>query len=344
MSAAPPPTPTDLLDLPKVDLYRRLGGALTSAASPLQSNQSSTASANPARDMLAEHSLPQTIESWEGRMAQNEAEMASSMGLQTALRTVVETAQAENIAHLELAVSPAALAGALGSPEAAFDALVDALEAIHLDEGPSLGWLISVLAATPPDDLARIVGLARERKQAGIFGLVVRLAAEDPAEVDDMLVETSAADLPMMVHLAPDVTAEAAFERLSRLAPARIAFGNRTLLSLEALAWIRQNRPTLLVCLSAERATGMWAGPDVHPIIQMIQAGMQVNLATWAPGLLRHSLTGEYQLAAESHGLTLEALRGLSLAGVQASFLPKVPKRDLERKFEDTIFGFPTGV
>jgi len=342
MSAAPPPTSTDLLDLPKVDLYRRLGGALTSGASPLQGSQAPTAGVNPA-DTLAELPLPQTMESWERRMAQNEARIASSMGLQTALRAVVETAQADNIAHLELAVSPAALADAFGSLEAAFDALVDGLEAIHLDEGPSLGWLISLMAATPPDELARIVGWARERKQAGILGLVVRMAAEDPAEADDLLVKTSAAELPIMVHLAPDITPEVTFERLSRLAPARIAFGNQTLHSLGALAWIRQSRPALLVCLSAERAAGMWAGPDVHPIIQMIQAGMQVNLATWAPGLLGHSLTGEYQLAAESQGLTLEALRGLSLAGVQASFLPKVPKRDLERKFEDTIFGFPTG-
>jgi adenosine deaminase len=343
MSAAPRPTPTDLLALPKVDLYRRLGGALTSAASPVLRKQASSAAGDPASDTRAAHAIPLSMDAWQKRMAENEAQMASSIGLQAALRAVVESARVDHVAHLELAVSPVALAGALGSPEAVFDALVHALEEIHLDGGPSLGWLISVAASPPLDDLAQIVSLAREHKHAGILGLAVRLAAEDPLEADDLLVDTLAADLPMMAHLAPDIASDAAFERLTRLAPARIAFGSQTLHSLDALGWIRQNRPALLVCLSAERATGMWAGHDAHPIVQMIQAGMQVSLATWAPGLLTHSLTDEYLLAAESLGLTLEALRGLTLAGVQASFLPKVPKRQLERVFEDTIFGFPTG-
>jgi len=343
MPAVPPPTPTDLLALPKVDLYRRLGGALTSAAASLLRKQTSWASADPPRDTTAAHQMSLSMDAWHGRMAENEAKMASSIGLQAALRAVVESARGDNLAHLELAVSPVALAGAIGSPEAAFDALAQAFERIHLETGLSLGWLISVEAAPPLDQLAQILRWARERKEAGILGMAVRLASDDPFEADDLLVETLAADLPMMVHLAPDIAPDAAVERLNRLAPARIAFGNKILQSLDALAWIRQNRPAVLVCLSAERATGLWAGDDPHPIVQMIQAGMQVNLATWAPGLLERSLTDEYQLAAGSLDLTLESLRGLTLAGVQASFLPKVPKRYLEREFEDTIFGFPTG-
>lgn len=327
MPAAPRPTPTDLLALPKVDLYRRLGGALTSAASPFTNKQG----------------LP-SIDAWSPWMDQIEAQMASSNGLQAGLRAVIETARRDNIAHLELAVSPVALAAALGSLEAAFDALARVLEEVHLEQGPSLGCLISVASAPTMERLAQVASLARERKQAGILGLVARLTAEDPAEADDLLAETLGSDLALMVHLAPDIQPDAAFERLERLAPARIAFGNRTLQNIEALGWIRQSRPAMLVCLSAERAAGIWSGEEAHPIVQMIQAGMQVNLATWAPGFLATDLTGEYQMAAESLGLTLEALRGLTLAGVQASFLPKLPKRQLERQFEDIIFGFPTGV
>jgi len=323
MSAAAPPTSSELIALPKVDLFRRLGGALASPSGP-------DGSWRPSMDALNR------------MMAENETRLASNGALPQVLRSVMDSVQADNIAHLELAVSPAALGVAVGSLEAAFDELAVARSSLQPGAAPSFGWLISVAAADPVDELARSVTLARERGDDGVLGLAVLLAAGDPTEADALLAEAQIGGVPMMVQLSPDVAPDWASERLTRIAPSRIAFGNQSLHSLDALAWIRRHRPVVLVCLNAERAVGVWPSDDKHPLTQMIQAGMQVNLASWAPGLLGGTLTDDYRLAAESLGLSLEALRGLTLAGVQASFLEHRQKRRLEREFENAIFGFPT--
>ncbi len=277
------------------------------------------------------------------QMAENETRLAASGGLAAALHAVVEDARKDNVAHLELAVSPAALAGPLGSIEGALDALALASSALPAEGRPTVGWLVSVAASVSRNDLAQMAGWVRERMGDGILGVVLRLAADDPPEADDQLSDNLPSDLPIMVQLAPDISPDVILPRLTRLAPARVAFGNAALRSLDAMGWIRQNRPAQVVCLSAERSIGMGSSDPVHPMVGMIQAGMQVGLATWAPGLLERTLTNEYRLAADQVGLTLETLRGLTLASVQASFLPERQKRHFEREFEATIFGFPTG-
>lgn len=274
-------------------------------------------------------------------MGENEARLAAADGLVAAVAAELDSARADNIAHMELAVSPKALARATGSLGEALQSLERAIDAAPDEGAPSLGWLIDLQAGEPADDVAKIIGWAQGRGAAGVLGLVVGLAADDPPGADQRLASAAADGVPLMVRLAEDMPPESIVPRLVRLAPARIAFASAVIHSLDTMGWIRQNHPAIVVCFSAEQSSGLWAGVAVHPVIAMIQAGMQVSLATWAPGPLQTSLTDEYRRAAEGLDLTLEALRGLALAGVQASFLPARQKRRLERAFEDAIFGFP---
>jgi adenosine deaminase len=324
MPAGPPSILDDLLELPKVDLYRRLGDA----ALPEVSHPGS----------------PLSLAAIEGQLDQAEAQLASTDGLEKALEDAIETAQDDHVAHLEVAVSPRAVAEALGSLEAALDLLEATLQSPPNQDALSLGWLIHTPAGGPLDGLERTVAWAVEHLDMGVLGLSVHLAAGDPSQADELLEQGRDSGLPMMAQLAEDLPVEHAAERLARLTPARIAFGSRLLHSLDALAWIRRDRPALLMCLAAELAIGAWDGASADPTLQMIQAGMQVSLASWAPRSVGGSLTRNYQLAVENMGLSMESLRGVTLAGVQASFLPSRAKRRLERQFEDAIFGFPTGV
>jgi aminodeoxyfutalosine deaminase len=347
MPGAPSPTFDELLLLPKVDLFRRLGGALTAdELDRLQAGEPDTLLDPASRLTLDEGKQPHppsVLEDLEARLDGMENRLAASPGIPALVAAVSAAAREDHVAHLEMAVSPAALASSMGSLQAVFEGLRRATQVDRLDGSPSLGWLISVSASDPVPDLTKIVRLVLDEGTPSILGLAVRLSQGASKDATPVLVEARHAGMPLLLQLEPGLDAEAAYDSLKALEPTRIVFASQLLHSMGALGWIREHRPALIVCLSAESAVFTQDAGTAQPLMQMIQAGMQVSLATWVPGLTGRGLTDDYQLAAQTPGLSLEAMRGLTMAGVQASFLGKAQKRQLEREFEDAIFGFPSG-
>jgi aminodeoxyfutalosine deaminase len=342
MPATPAPTFDDLFALPKVDLFRRLGGALDAGAlADLRGPASPHGQDSTPGLTSVDHWITGSWPTMQARMAAVEAWMASAQLLQPAVQAITRAAEAEAVAHVELAVSPTALVAPMGSLEAAVDGLSRALPAQPPEASTSVGWLLDVAASEPMGELARIAELALDHREAGVLGLAVRLAVDNASAADALLAEARQAGLSLQVQLWPDLEVDAALPRLEEIRPSRIAFGGRLIQSLDALGWIRERRPAMVVCPSSESALGQPRQSASQMLMGMIQAGMQVSLATWAPGPLGRSLTDEYLQVAQELGFSLESLRGLTLAGVQGSFLTKGLQRRLERQFEASIFGFP---
>ena len=63
-----------------------------------------------------------------------------------------------------------------------------------------------------------------------------------------------------------------------------------------------------------------------------------VTLNSDDPPMFGSNLLGEYILAAEKFGFTLEQLRELAANAVEASFLPPTRKLDLLRKVEQYAY------
>jgi adenosine deaminase len=65
----------------------------------------------------------------------------------------------------------------------------------------------------------------------------------------------------------------------------------------------------------------------------MVDAGLNVIIADDDPGLFPTTLADEYRIAADDLGLSRSALRAMSLAGVDACWLPDADKAALRQRF-----------
>jgi adenosine deaminase len=68
-------------------------------------------------------------------------------------------------------------------------------------------------------------------------------------------------------------------------------------------------------------------------IAAMLDAGLNVILASDDPGMFPTTLTGEYRIAADNLGVTRDRLRRIALAGVEASWLPEPEKARVRARF-----------
>jgi adenosine deaminase len=77
-----------------------------------------------------------------------------------------------------------------------------------------------------------------------------------------------------------------------------------------------------------------------HPLPRMLTVGLQVTLNTDDPSICRINLSGEYQVAHEELGISLETLRTLVLNAVRGSFLPEEKRLALTGKLEREFSAF----
>ena len=125
-----------------------------------------------------------------------------------------------------------------------------------------------------------------------------------------------------------DDVMEAASLGVSRIGHGiHIAFGAEP---QRTAAWIARARERGLhfeVCPSSNVHTGAVASLAVHPIRDMIAAGLSVSCSTDNRLMSGVTLTGELEALRAETALTHDQLAGLMRSGVEASFLPR-EKRD----------------
>jgi aminodeoxyfutalosine deaminase len=332
--------PSDhVLDFPKIDLYRRLGGTFDAEA--LAGLGTRTPAPEPTPGSVSNVT---DWDAWQLKMQSLEAGLTDQGSFAAAVRSLAGQADRAGIRHIEIAVEVESLnSGGRADEEAILAVLRRAVEDFNYPASPSLGWLILTSLSAPAATVAEALALAAAGRGMGVLGLAVRLSPHDSADCDRVVAGAQGLKVPVVVELDPAVAVGSVTSRLEVLAPRRIVFGRGLLIDLGALAWIREHRPGMVVCPAADRALGLGddlAGPQLQA---MIQAGMQVSLGTWAPSLLGSDLEGDLQRLLTQGQLSDESLFGLMLAGVQASFLGSREKRELEREFEAAIFGFPSG-
>ncbi|RXH57981.1 adenosine deaminase [Granulicella sibirica] len=80
--------------------------------------------------------------------------------------------------------------------------------------------------------------------------------------------------------------------------------------------------------------TGCCADFDAHPVKEYFDRGLMVTLNSDDPPMFGSNLLGEYILAYERYGFTLEQMRELAANSVEASFLPAERKIALLQKVE----------
>jgi adenosine deaminase len=75
--------------------------------------------------------------------------------------------------------------------------------------------------------------------------------------------------------------------------------------------------------------TGVVSSLKVHPLMQMLDLGLNVTLDTDDPSISQITLSDEYRQAYSGLGMGLPAIQRCILASAQASFLPDQEREQL---------------
>ncbi|MEW6567653.1 MAG: adenosine deaminase [Chloroflexota bacterium] len=255
-------------------------------------------------------------------------------------REAIADAAADNVRYLELRFTPAALAEARQFPLAEVVGWVlEAAEQEAEARGIRVGMVMGINRREPISLAEQVAELAIQRR-GRVVGLdLAGNEIEFPADpFSAIFAAARQAGLGITVHAGEWTGAESVRRAIEVMGAERIGHGVHVLEDPAVAALARERRTVFEVCLSSNLHTGVVARLEDHPLPRMLDAGLQVTLNTDDPGISNIRLSGEHLLAVEGLGCSLETLKGLTLAAVQAAFLPRKDKARLEAQLQAELF------
>jgi adenosine deaminase len=331
--------------LPKVDLHRHLEGSLrVETLAELVRNEHLDLPTDEARlRALAQ------ISPWDPRASQTFLSKFEFLRqfyrspeiVERTVRETVADAAADGVRYLELRFTPAALAQARQYPLGeVFDWVIEASAAEARDRGIGVGLIASVNRQEPIRTAEQVAQLAADRRGA-IAGLdLAGNEADFPADPFRQVFGAAKQDgLGITIHAGEWSGPAAVRQAIEALGADRIGHGVRTLEDPSLVALAKERRIVFEVCLTSNLHSGAVLNPSEHPLPRMLEAGLQVVIGTDDPGISGTTLSDEFLLAIELLDLSMESLKGLTLAAAQAAFLLRREKAMLEKELRQAFFG-----
>lgn len=128
--------------------------------------------------------------------------------------------------------------------------------------------------------------------------------------------------LHVLPHAGELAGPERIWEVLRELGAERIGHGVRCLEDPALVEHLRAHAIPLEVCPSSNVCLSVAASWGEHPLPRLLDAGLEVSLASDDPPLFGTDLVQEYLRAAEAFGWGPERLRALAAASIEHAFMP----------------------
>ncbi len=247
-------------------------------------------------------------------------------------REAIEDAAKDNIRYLELRFTPVALSKAERFPlDQVIDWVIEGARAGEETYGVITRLIASVNRHESPDLAEQVAWLAMERKHKGIVGLdLAGNEAEFPAKPFlGVFHEAQQEGLHITIHAGEWGGAANVAEAIEVFGTKRIGHGVRVMEDDEVVALARDAGTIFEVCLTSNYQSGVVPKLSQHPVVPMLDAGLNATINTDDPSVSRITLSEEYRQACEVQGLSLLNLRERIVAAAQAAFLPDSEKKEL---------------
>ena len=248
----------------------------------------------------------------------------------------IADAAADGVRYLELHLTPVALSEAGEFPLAeVVDWVIESASTAASEHTLELGLILSVNRHEGINIAEQVAHIAVDQKDRGVVGL--GLAGDEAGYSAEpfkpIFSAVGEAGLGISIHAGEWAGPESIRYAIEDMEAPRIGHGVRIMEDQELVRLARDHRVAFEVCLTSNLQTGVVANIHDHPLPQMLQAGLQVTLNTDDPGVSDTRLSDEYSLAITAFDISLESIKGLILAALQASFLPPKRKASLESEF-----------
>ena len=320
--------------IPKVDLHRHLEGSLRLRTMlDLARNQGitvPTSTGSLSNLVQVQKSEPLTYQNFLAKFSTLRLFYRSREVIERVTREAVEDAAKDNVCYLELRFTPVALSRAecfkLGD---VMDWVCASAKQAASEYGLQVGLIASINRHEGVELAGQVADLAADRRARGLVGLdLAGNEAEFPAKpFAGIFREARQAGLKLTIHAGEWGGAENVREALEMFEADRIGHGVRVVEDASTMALARERQTAFEVCVTSNYHTGVVAGSMEHPILKMMQAGINITLGTDDPSISQITLTDEYHRVCEDMDISLAKLKERILAAAQAAFLP-----DLERQ------------
>ncbi len=247
-------------------------------------------------------------------------------------REAVEDAANDNVRYLELRFTPVALSRAERFPLGeVMDWVCESASKAAREFGLSVRLIASVNRNESVELAEQVAWLAAARMGRGMLGLDL---AGNEAEFSavpflGIFKEAHQSGLKLTVHAGEWAGAANVHEALETLNAERIGHGVRVMEDPDTVALARERGTVFEVCVTSNFQTGVVPSLQEHPVMKMLEAGLNVTLGTDDPSISQITLTDEYRRICEDLGMDQKILKERILAAAQASFLPEAERDKL---------------
>ena len=146
--------------------------------------------------------------------------------------------------------------------------------------------------------------------------------------------EAKRADLHVVAHAGEASGAASVRGALEDLQVERVGHGIRCLDDSELVMMLREREVPLEVCPVSNYRTKVLRMADLHPIRQMVDAGLFCTINSDDPPMFATTLTGDYVLLA-AQGFTWAELWQLNLNALACAFLGDSSKKRLRVEWDN---------
>ena len=103
------------------------------------------------------------------------------------------------------------------------------------------------------------------------------------------------------------------------------------------MALARERGTAFEVCVTSNYQSGVVQSLDTHPLMKMLENGINVTINTDDPSISRITLSHEYYTACKDLNMPQNTLRERILAAAQAGFLPENKKEILVKQLHKDL-------
>lgn len=323
---------------PKVDLHRHLEGSLRfdTIRELARAHGLNLPATGKLRSMVqVQADEPLTFQNFLSKFATLRQIYRSPEIITRITREAIEDAAADNIRYLELRFTPAALSKVRGfGLDEVMGWVVAASHQAEQEFGVITRLIPSMNRHESPALAEEVVALATEYLGRGVVGIdLAGNEAEFSAEpFREVFKSARRQGLHIAVHAGEWGRGENVAEAIELLGAERIGHGIRVLENPRAADLALQNQTTFEVCLTSNYQSGAIAPNQPHPVLEMLSRGLNATLNSDDPGISQITLSGEYRLAIESLGFSLDMLVERIVAAAQAAFIPRSEREVLIRR------------
>ena len=322
--------------LPKVDLHRHLEGSLRLRTMlEIARTQGITVPINTGslgNLVQVQKHEPATFQNFLSKFSTLRQFYRSPEVIARVTREAVEDAFRDNIRYLELRFTPVALSRAarfhLGD---VMDWVCESAQTAGLEFGIHVGLIASVNRHESVELAGQVARLADARRERGLVGLdLAGNEAEFPAgPFAGVFRDAQQSGLKLTIHAGEWGGAANVRDAFEIFNADRIGHGVRVVEDKSVMALARERGAAFEVCVTSNYQTGVTSASTEHPLMKMMQEGINVTICSDDPSISQITLTDEYHRVCEDMDLSQSRLKECILAAAGAAFLPDLDRQKL---------------